>query len=300
MKWIKTFEELDPKIYRRAGSSLSNMGKYKRGSELSDYGYKKEFGVYKMHFANTNILIAKDVEFSSPSYKITLATNTKIREGGRTVGAGQGGEVKNSNINGLYAPKININQNDIEKMLEHWFNGYTNEISFTINFYFKALSNKTKHKELQGYKDVPMFSMDFIIAGDSQEYKRELESDNPNDPVSDAVDLWSEIKQWEEPQVRMWRPIGHYFGIFADRKSANKFKREVYSKAIEDSQEIIFEIFSLLGGDTEKLEQFKSQIEKIRINRLYDDETDGYKNRDFSEKWYTGYSLIPGTDWSDY
>jgi hypothetical protein len=291
MKWIKTFEELDPKVYRRAGSSLSGMGKYKRGSELSDYGYKKEFGVYNMHFANTNTLIVKDAEFSSPSYKITLGSNTL-----------SGKQVINNNIKGYYAPKIT--QNEIEEMLDDWFYGNREHISFTINFYFKALStakNKYEHESFERYKDVPMFSMEFSVAANSQEYKRQLESDNPNDPISDAPDLWNEIKQWEEPQVRMWRPIGHYFGIFADRKSANKFKREVYSKAIEDSQEIIFEIFSQLGGDTKKLEQFNKMIKNIRINRLYDDETDGYKtNRDFSEKWYTGYSLIPGTEWSDY
>lgn len=293
MKWIKTFEELDPKVYRRAGSSLSHMGKYKRGSELSDYGYKKEFGVYNMHFANTNILIAKDVEFSSPSYKITLGSNKLI----------SGNQVINNNFKGGYIPKPT--ENDIEKMLDDWFNGDRDNISFTINFYFKPLSTVVSHKELQGYKDVPMFSMEFIVAADSQEYKRleeieQLEMENPDDTLSYAADLWNMIKQWEEPQVRMWRPIGYYFGIFADRKSANKFKREVYSKAIEDSQEIIFEIFSLLGGDTKKLEEFNNQIKNIRINRLYDDETDGSSNRDFSEKWYTGYSLIPGTDWSDY
>jgi hypothetical protein len=44
MKWIKTFEELTPKIYRDAVQSLMYIPhKQERGRKLKDYGVEKEW-----------------------------------------------------------------------------------------------------------------------------------------------------------------------------------------------------------------------------------------------------------------
>lgn len=275
MKRLKTFEELDPKTYRRAGASLYNMGKVNRGNKLRDYGYEKEFGIYNMHFANTNLLIESDIEFTSPKYQITVSQNKR-------------------DIHELGPGSVKIKDSDVENMINNWFNG-TGDLGFNIHFWFTPISSKnyTNTHPLFGYKNVTMFCMEFLIAPHSA-----LEESGGNH-IGNVIDLWNEVRGWYQPGVYLTEPVGTYFGIFSDRKSANRFKRDVYNKVIEESKDVISEIFSQLGGDTEYLEMFNNEIKNIRVNRLYDDEADK-KNISYTNKWFNGNSIIPGTDLSDY
>lgn len=293
MNWIKKFEELDPKVYRSAGNKLRYMGRPARGSKLVDYGYGKEFGFYNMHFANTNVLIGKDLQFTSPEYTITMNSNSQDTNTRST-------EVKNPELSSFFRKKIPTDK-DIEDMLERWHNDKQRDLGFTIHFYFRPTSEAGKSKEhdkFKGYQRQPIFSLMFSIARydhDDVHYYKEEYDKNPEN----IIDFWNYIKEWQDSVVFMVRPVGHYFGIFSDRKSALKFKREVYDKAIEEAQPMIVEIFSQLGGDTENLEYFNKQIKKIRLNKLYDDELTKDSRLNWAQHWYNGANLIPGTDYSD-
>jgi hypothetical protein len=284
MKRLKTFEELNPGVYRRVGDSLYKMGKKNRGEELIDYGYKKEFGTYNINIANINGVSGINLEFTKPEYKITLTENIKDRSPSLITNS-QVSESGVSNTDGIDNEKL------VSDMLNNWHKGKS-DLGFTINFWFTPLRKQQKIDYFfDSTKKYPVFSMKFIILSIMDDY---------GDTGKDMMTIWEEEKNEYEPGVLLEKPVGVNFGIFSDRKSANKFKREVYSKAIEDSKDIIVEIFSQLSGDTDQLERFLKLIENIRINRLYDDEVKIRTGSDFHRKWFNGNSIIPGTEWSDY
>ena len=60
MKHLKRFnEELKPETYRSAGRHLDYYNKRNRASALIDYANEKEFGFYKLHFANQSVIVTK-------------------------------------------------------------------------------------------------------------------------------------------------------------------------------------------------------------------------------------------------
>lgn len=61
------------------------------------------------------------------------------------------------------------------------------------------------------------------------------------------------------------------YGLFADRKSAYKFKKEL-PKLIKPHMVKIIDILSAVGADANDIDDVYELFEKIRINNLYDDE----------------------------
>jgi hypothetical protein len=84
MKWIKTYEELTPKIYREAGQRFMNMPhKVEKGRKLKDYGSEKEWGVYNIELVKNYSDIDRKVKFTKPKAKFIL--NTKITPGSNDI-----------------------------------------------------------------------------------------------------------------------------------------------------------------------------------------------------------------------
>jgi hypothetical protein len=78
------------------------------------------------------------------------------------------------------------------------------------------------------------------------------------------------------------------YGIFADRQSANKFRRNL-PKLIEPHKGKIMDLLSILSADTDNLEDILESFSKIRINSLYQDEN--VKGANLDKIWYKGSAL---------
>jgi len=77
MKWIKTYEELTPKIYRDAGQRFMYIPhKVDKGRKLKDYGSEKEWGVYNIELVKNYSDIYRGLNFTNPKAKFIL--NQKV------------------------------------------------------------------------------------------------------------------------------------------------------------------------------------------------------------------------------
>jgi hypothetical protein len=285
MKWIKTFEELTPKIYRQAGQSLMYIPhKKERGMKLKDYGSEKEWGIYNIELVRNYDDNYQKVKFTKPKAKFIL--NHKVTP-----------EALN-NMNTLYEDI------SVEEMLDLWRDG-ERELYFTIQFYFDPIE-ETKDNYLGRYLsgwEQPVFSFKVNIAN-----------------LNSGLEEWNNPEEWEEedppkqytlqelyddchdlvidltiPQVNprsVWN--GHnnntqyyHYGIFSDRNSAFRFKKLLPSLIDDEIQEKIWGVFSLLGDS----QGFKKCIHALkyglRINYLYDD-TNTIGRSDFKNpsKWF--------------
>lgn len=235
MKWIKTFEELKPETYRSAGRKLNQIGKKDRGNELIDYGNEKEYGFYSMWYAPEGDPIS-DYNFTKPHASFEMI------------------------------PDI-IEQDKLspEDMINRWQGGNGN-LKFTITFSFKA-TEKVSYYNTAG-KTFPLFSFEVIIAN----YIKEEEEDEEN-----TYKLYNNKKTLEinvvRPALSVYsekaRKYYRYNGIFSDRKSALKFKKELPNLITDEIQEKIQEIFSLVGAETDDVINCMEGIMNPSINYLY-------------------------------
>ena len=76
-------------------------------------------------------------------------------------------------------------------------------------------------------------------------------------------------------------------GIFADRKSALKFKKELPS-LIQPYIKEIMDILSIVGADSEDIDEIYELFNKVRVNNLYDEEWNGTKN---DANWFRNHEL---------
>lgn len=283
MKWIKTFEELTPKIYRNAGLRFINMPhKVDKGRKLKDYGSVKEWGVYNIELVKNYSDITRNVKFTKPKANFFLAKK-------KTTGT----------INDINTRYESIS---VEEMLDLW-NDAERELYFTIQFYFEPLE-ETKERiglDLPGWGDLPLFSFKVNLSN-----------------WDDGLESWNNPEEWDEEDppkqytlqelyddssdldISLALPEGqgvnvYHYGIFSDRNSAFKFKKALPTLIDDAVIEKIWEVFSILG-DSKNFQRCVHALKYgIKVNQLYDDiKSLNYIDdaRNPTNKWFRGNSIV--------
>jgi len=268
MKHIKKFnEELKPEVYRRAGRILTRMNKVSRGAPLVDYGDEKEFGFYNIHFANSSTLIGSSLQFTNPKVNFYFQP---------------------FNVTGRDSV-VEIKNLDEESLVQSWLKGDIN-LAVTFQFSFQAsqsVKNKINNSSLNTWGSCPIFAIQLNMC----DFDEGLDEWNTNQetgeifPEDERLDMYHYFDNTSIAELSLKRPTGHFFGIFSDRKSALKFKKEL-PNLIEPHMEKVMDVLSIVGGDSADIERVKKSFNKIRVNSLYEDEklinTSGLSNR-----WFT-------------
>ena len=258
MKWIKRFEKLDARTYKTAGRELKNIGKYERGQKLIDYSNTKSYGVYNFW----------------ATYKADMAVNTArytqfVYDKNHKEEKLQSLEFTNPSCDFEFYG----DNKTVEDLIQSWSEGKS-DLGFNLKFKFEpmrssqdapvASSNNLKRIARNSDGRVGLFDISFTIAGNNP---------HPNeDNNEDLIDKF-ERNAWSFISLESsCYGINQYSGIFSDRKSAVKFKNDVYNDVIEKYYDKIYDIFSAIGVDSKDFEYFIYKVKNIRVNFLYDDE----------------------------
>lgn len=279
MKHLKHFnEELDPQTYINAGRYLKQYGKTTKGNKLVDYGYEKGHGFYNTHIqwaGHTHVYTGK----------ITDPT-CKLYYGVPRWNAPQG------NVN---SQLINTNLTE-EQLVSDWKYG-NNTLSFTLEFRFtpseelkSSINNDEVRSSINHWNGFHLFTMcvDLSYWQDGLSGYNYNEDDEveikPGDPdYRDLTDLYQDTKSININLNRLMDK--NIYGIFADRQSALKFKRNLPS-LINPHKEKIMDLLSIIGGGADEVEEIFESFNKIRINSLYQDEN--IKGVNLFNSWYKG------------
>jgi hypothetical protein len=282
MKHLKHFnEELDPQTYISAGRSLKNYGKNTKGNKLVDYGYEKSHGFY-----NTHIQWAGQ----NPVYTGKITNPTCNFYYGLPKWNGP-----QSNVN---SQLVNANLTE-DELVRDWKYGLST-LSFTLEFRFtpseelKSLipANDSSLQALKGtidhWRGFHLFTMyvklsywEDGLSGYNYDEDEEVEI-KPGDPAyCDSTDLYQHTKCLDISLNRLMDK--NIYGIFADRQSALKFKRNLPS-LVNPHKEKIMDLLSIIGGGAEEVEEIFESFNKIRINALYQDEN--IKGANLFNSWY--------------
>lgn len=106
----------------------------------------------------------------------------------------------------------------------------------------------------------------------------------PGDPdYRDLTDLYQDTKSININLNRLMDK--NIYGIFADRQSTLKFKRNLPS-LINPHKEKIMDLLSIIGGGADEVEEIFESFNKIRINALYQNEN--IKGANLFNSWYKG------------
>lgn len=265
MKHLRRFDErLDTKTYRSAGDALIRKFQVPRGKALIDYANEKEFGFYKMKYGNRNIMF--EGQFTKPQVRFYCHP---------LIPPIQGDEFK-------------IVCKDAEELVGGWLDGRY-ELSVTMCFMFMP-TEKTKTEQpsiFSNYKSATQFPMFSIKLGISDWYEG-LDEWNTDQDTGERIEPGADANHLFEnsfhPFLCIEKPDDRYnFGIFADRASALKFKREL-PKLVEPYLQNVFDIISIVGGDSEHYEKIAGLFDKISLNGLYDDSK--YTSGDMSKTWF--------------
>ena len=282
MKHLKHFnEELDPQKYIRAGSRLSNLGKTSRGSKLVDYGYEKSWGFYNVHIGNMG-----DSSWGLYTGKLT---NPECKF---HYGLPHWDGPQNNKTTTL------IKTIDEEDLLKNWTDG-RETLSFTLEFTMQLSEESkldliSKNKIAKGwssYNKIPLFVLHVELSDWSdglREYNY-LEGDDeylkPGDEnYHDVSMMYANTSQILLTLMPLFTK--DYFGIFADRKSAVKFKREL-PKLIDPYKSHIMDLLSLVSASTDNLERLMDKIYNMSVNYLYQDEVPkGVGSSAYRDSWF--------------
>lgn len=264
MKYIKKFnEELSPETYINAGHSLKYMGKSKRSSALIDHGNELKYGNYNMVLANSSGIIAKD-NFTRPVCNFYF------------------GQPNSNSV-------TRVSEDDIIRLWEEGESGLI--VTFEFCFYATESTKINKNTSttrgvFERHSGVPMFSISVALT-DWNDGLDNWRTDYGTHEDAPHVDI-SELYRWTHCVIpSIDKPVDvQYFGIFADRKSALKFKREL-PKLIEPYKEKIVDLLGSLNASSEDIDKYDDIMSKIRINYLYDDETSS-SNQSLDKKWFRG------------
>ena len=270
MKHLKRFdEELDPQKYIRVGNKLKNLGKTSRGSKLVDYGFEKAFGFYNVHLGhisndNWSLYTAK---LTNPECKFYYGT--PYWHGHQNMA---GSEL--------------IKTHDEEDLLKNWTDGREN-LSFTLEFTMQLseesrmdLIAKSKiNKDWHSTNRMPLFALNVVLSHwtDGLSEYNYLEDDYGKGRYlepghEDYHDVSMMYKNNSEISLTLM-PLftKNYFGIFSDRRSGVKFKREL-PRLVERHKSQIMDILSLVNGSADDLEEILSRIYNMSVNHLYQDD----------------------------
>ena len=239
MKWIKTFEELKPDIYRRAGKKLVSIGHAERGGRLVDYSREKETGLYNMFLckarsfgigdSGSEAQKDKTYSFSFSKYEVVYGYSSGLLEG-----------------------------MDLEDILQQWKKG-DKELDIDIIFYFRPTSVTIKSMGLDENldKDYPLFSLKYTLA---------IYDDGEHDSSKDLAELY-ELNEWLS--LRTYFTDDVLYGIFSDKKSASLFTKTILPGAIDLAKEKLTDLYSAIGTSTEYYERCIDGFKYITSNHLY-------------------------------
>lgn len=254
MKYIKRFnEELKPETYISAGYGLKNLpgGGKKRSSPLIDYGLEKKYGFYKMHWANGSSLLGKDLTFTN------LICQSYF------------GRPDSSSVETF--------RYSAEDAVELWRQG-DHPLCMTFNFVFQpteATKDKMNSSELNS--NCPMFSFEIWFSNweeGLESYNWDIDNDEPmtGDAVVDLNGLYkwtNELVIYKKKPVKMYYSKSYpYFGIFSDRASALKFKKQL-NDLLEPHKEKVMELLSCVNASADAIEEYEDKINKISLNHLF-------------------------------
>ena len=302
MKYIKKYnEELDPKTYRKAASSLRYYNKDKKADVLSDYADEKEFGFYKFNLGifstssdGTVEVVANDYVFSDPALigiyygftndsaltypgNIIRKKDTDDDATNLVTEWADGGESLCVTFEFGFKPTretININS--------------TKASSTSIDELLRNPSNKCRRWDIYGSR-VPLFSIQLSLCSwndgledwDS-EAKWQAESEGEEFTPSTFHDIYEYENQERLDIVRPNIPTGRWCGIFGDRQSAFKFKKLLPELIDEEAKSKIVDILRIVGATGEHLDKALKSFDKIRLHGLYDDDCPIRSKR----RWY--------------
>lgn len=275
MKYIKKFnEELKPESYINAGRRLMGMpanydrDKRKRSTALIDYGSEMKWGFYKMHWANSSTLLGKDLTFTNVKCECYF------------------GRPDSQNIETF--------RYSAEDAVELWRQG-DHPLCMTFNFVFQP-SEETKDilssRSISELGTNPMFSFEVWFSNWDEgldSYNWDVDNDEPF-TGDDAVDLNGLYKSTREVSIYKKKPIKMYygkqygfFGIFSDRQSALKFKREL-NNLMDPHKEKVMELLSCVNASADDIEEYEKTINNISLNNLFSVDEN-------TKNWFTYHTL---------
>ena len=267
MKYLKRFdEELDPDKYVRVGNKLKNLGKKDRGIKLIDYGSEKKWGLY-------NIL------YAGGTYRHGVVTNLRCYF--------HFGIPHWVDLNGDQAftaqskSQMKIVESE-EQLLMDWSNG-DSELGFTLDFRFDPTEGTIKADSGTFDRDdiplddpgLPLFSI-VVRLSDWTDGLSEYNTDHfgmTNEPgdedYCDVIEMYEGTKTID---ISISTNFNYtHNGIFADRKSALKFKR-LLPNFVNEHKSKIMDLLSVLNSDSDTLEKIIESINGIGINYFYHDD----------------------------
>ena len=285
MKHLKRFnEELKPETYRSAGRHLDYYNKRNRASALIDYANEKEFGFYKLHFANQSVMVTK-----ADGQTFTEPQLTGIYIGGR-------GDMCEAN-NILHYQNRNKEEALLNKLVNDWKEG-NKILALTFEFGVKATRETLANTDVSHFRSptvdkryvsyIPIFAIELEFSEwydgiEEWDYDAKVQAriDGEEFKPSDVYKFFDWTKSFD---LTLSKPLGGYFGIFADRRSAQKFKNWLLSIVDDKIKSTIMELLSIVSGESEDIERAINKFKDIRLNGLYDDESP--KGTNLQNKWY--------------
>lgn len=261
MKYIKKFnEELKPQVYRSAASKFKYYGKEEKHRKLSDWADLKEFGFYNMNFASSSTMILKDAKFTKPAL---IGIYTK-------------GPSHRDNVLNLMGADESSIDNEINKLVQNWVGG--SDLAIYFEFGFKpteeAILKSQNHSYLTKFQkgirwinEVPMFTICLGLSEWSDGLE-EYDNDDFESIPTTIDDFYDFTKQTD---YTLFKPYAdHYFGLFSDRQSAQKFKKFFIETMNSDMvKHKITDILGIINASGKNLEEVFKSFTDIKIHGLY-------------------------------
>jgi hypothetical protein len=272
MKYIKKYnEELSPDTYRSAGNKLKRYNKVSRGSKLIDYGHEKDHGFYNAHIQAVGVSHVYTGKITNPTCNFYY-----------------GSPSWNGPQNNVNSVLVNTKITE-EELVKNWKEG--SELNFTLEFRFtpseelkSTVSNSDLNKIINHWAGFHLFTMTVCLS-DWEDGLDEYNYEYTNSTI-DIIELYDITRIVD---IRLSKLMDkNIYGIFEDRQSANKFRRNL-PKLIEPHKGKIMDLLSILSADTDNLEDILESFSKIRINSLYQDEN--VKGANLDKIWYKGSAL---------
>ncbi len=285
MKYLKPFnEELNPSTYRNAAAKLDYYNKSSRSRALFDYADEKQYGFYKLHLANNSMIVDKNATFTQP----------------KLIGVYYG-SADNMSQNvlsyGVDADKV------VNQAVKNWISG-NDMLGVVFEFGFRPTKETMYKKDFAHYKNpqrpngvggylsgyVPFFSLELELSewhDGLEDWDSEAKWDAEQSGDEFIPSTVDKFYDWTKSRdLRISAPNFGYFGIFADRSSALKFKNWLQTIVNEDIKERMMDLLTIVSNDADDVDKIIQKFNNIRIHGLYDDEPDKGSVNQLKNKWY--------------
>jgi len=285
MKYLKSFnEELKPETYRSAAGKFDYYNKSAKARNLYDFADERQFGFYKMHLANTSVIVDKDATFTDP----------------KLIGVYYG-SADNLNTNvlsyGVDADKV------VNQAVKNWENG-NDTLSVVFEFGFRPTKETISKKDFTHYKNpqrpngvggylsgyVPAFCIELELSewyDGIKEWDSDAKWEAENNGEEFTPSTMDKFYDWTKcNNLRIEAPNSGYFAIFSNRQSAQKFKNYLLSIIDDKIKEKIVDLLTIVSNDSNDIDEAINKLKNISIHGLYDTEVDKSKQDQLKSKWY--------------